>query len=55
MAKKQQTEIEDTPQSTEAGQQVQKAEVKQTAPAIRIGQIGDYKPIPKFPKTCTNC
>lgn len=23
--------------------------------AVRIGQIGDYKPIPKFPKACPTC
>lgn len=33
----------------------QQTEVKQAPPAIKIGQIGDYKPIPRFPKTCANC
>lgn len=32
-----------------------KIETKQAATAIKIGQLGDYKPIPRFPKTCANC
>lgn len=28
---------------------------KVTIPKIKIGSIGDYKPIPKFPNKCLNC
>lgn len=38
---KKQSKIEEQPNATVGG--------------IKIGQIGDYKPIPKFPKTCANC
>lgn len=43
MAKKQQKEIK------------QSQEIHQSQLGIRIGQIGDYKPIPKFTKKCPNC
>jgi hypothetical protein len=43
MAKKQQEEIK------------QPQEAEQPQPGIHIGQIGDYKPIPKFSKKCPNC
>ena len=34
--------------------------MKKTAPQeqaarIKIGQVGKYKPVPKFPKHCSNC
>lgn len=38
-----------------AKKQQTKTETKQTVTVIKIGQLGDYKPIPKFPKTCANC
>lgn len=30
-------------------------EKEQVKPNIKIGNIGEYKPIPKFPNKCTNC
>ena len=30
-------------------------EKEQVTPKMRIGYVGEYKPIPKFPNKCTNC
>lgn len=32
-----------------------KAAPQEQAARIKIGQVGKYKPVPKFPKHCSNC